>query len=59
MRVEKAAQCFQYCCLSALVLGVTPSVVASHADRQALMNIVREEGGTRAMIFSVGGGNES
>ena len=59
VRAANAVQCLQYFCLSALVLAVTPRVVASHADRQALMNIVREEGGTRAMIFSVGGGNES
>ena len=48
-----ATQCLQYFCLSALVLGVTPSVVASHADRQALANIFREEGGTRPKILTV------
>ena len=48
-------QCLQYFCLSVLVLAVTPRVVASHADRQALMNIVREEGGTRSMICAVEG----
>ena len=53
MRAVKVDRCFQYFSLSALVLGVTPSVVASHVNRQALANIVREEGGILSMILTI------
>ena len=52
--VVNAVQWRQYFSLSALVLGVPPSVVASHADRQALANIGREVDGILSRFFSVG-----
>ena len=57
VRVVKAVQWRQYFCLSCVFLVVTPSAVASHADRTALANIAREVGGIRPMMFAEGGGN--
>ena len=59
VRVVNVVQCRQYFFLSALVLATTPSVVASHADKQARANIGREEGDILPMICSMAEGNSS
>ena len=53
VRDVKVVQWRQYFLLSAFVLATTPSVVDSHADKQAQGNIGWEEGGILPMICSV------
>ena len=59
VRVVKVVQWRQYFFLPALVLATTPSVIASHADKQAQANIGREEGGILFMIYFMAEGNLS